>query len=79
MTQEAYEAAPSDARDPLLPRVVHWGSQLLPDGTVEDGARWALSGVYDRLFGDLLGPLLLDQATNIERRVNGTWEPHVVA
>lgn len=79
MDEATYDAAPVEARDPSLPNVVHWVRVLLPDGTYEDGVRWAISTVFDLFFGDLLGPLWLEHATQTERLVNGTWQADVVA
>lgn len=39
------------------------------------GARWALSVAFDQLFGGLLGPELLEQATQLEEYRFGQWVP----
>ena len=40
------------------------------------GVRWAAGEAFSRLFGDVLGPLLLDELGGLEVYGNGAWSPY---
>lgn len=57
---------------------VHWVVDPLVNGSFIDGALWAFSGIFDQLFGPILGPELLQQATQVEEYRAGGWVPVTV-
>lgn len=75
MPAEVYDQVPVEARDLERPGWVHW---VVDPGTADDffeGAYWAFGWTFDRFFGELLGPELLQLATDTEELQAGGWVP----
>lgn len=75
MPQEVYDQTPAGARGAAGTRTVHWVLDPVVNGTFFDGALWAFSFSFDQLFGEVLGPELFDQATQLERWDGTGWVP----
>lgn len=75
MPQEVYDQAPADARGSSEQRIVHWVVDPQVGDDVVEGALWAFGLAFDKLFGSVLGPQLLQNAVDVEERRFGQWVP----